>query len=141
MGPTFPHKETQLTPSLRRGLSLLLVEDDAELAGVMTRWAAWVGATVDTAALGATALTLAAARSYDAVLLDLTLPDMDGGTVYASLVGVRPRLASRVIILTGGAVSLASQSFLDRTRCPVVMKPFELESLARKIAALEFAAA
>lgn len=130
-----------MTPPLPRGLSLLLVEDDTELAAVMTRWAAWVGATVDTAASGGTALTLAAARSYDAVLLDLTLPDMDGAAVYAGLAKVRPGLASRVIILTGGAVSAASQAFLDRTRCPVVLKPFDLESLARQIATLEFAAA
>ncbi len=137
----FPHKEAPLTPPLLRGLSLLLVEDDTELADVMTRWAAWVGATVDTAALGGTALTLAAARTYDAVLLDLTLPDMDGEAVYASLVGIRPVLASRVIILTGGPVSLASQAFLHRTRCPVVLKPFDLENLAQQIATLESAAA
>jgi DNA-binding response OmpR family regulator len=137
----FPYKEAQVTPSLPRGLSLLLVEDDTELANVMTRWAAWVGATVDTAALGGTALTLAAATTYDAVLLDLTLPDMGGEAVYTRLVEVRPVLASRVIILTGGAVSLASQAFLHRTRCPVVLKPFDLDSLARQIATLESRAA
>lgn len=130
-----------MTPPLPRGLSLLLVEDDPELAIIMTRWAAWVGATLDIAASGRTALTLAEARGYDAVLLDLTLPDMDGAAVYASLVRVRPALASRVIIFTGGAVSPASEVFLHRTRCPVVLKPFDLESLAQQIATLEFAAA
>jgi two-component system OmpR family response regulator len=137
----FPHKEAQMTHALRRGLSLLLVEDDTELAEVMARWAAWVGATMDTAGLGSIALALAAAKTYDAVLLDLSLPDMDGERLYARLVGLRPALASRVIILTGGAVGQASQAFLYRTRCPVVLKPFDLESLARQIARLEFAAA
>jgi DNA-binding response OmpR family regulator len=130
-----------LTPPLPRGLSLLLVEDDTELAGVMTRWAEWIGATMDTATLGRTALHLAAARTYHAVLLDLTLPDIDGETVYASLVKVRPALASRVIILTAGSVSEALQAFLHRTRCPVVLKPFDLEGLARQIAGLDAAAA
>ena len=130
-----------MTLPLPRGLSLLLVEDDSELALIMTRWAAWVGATMDTAALGATALILAAARTYDAVLLDLTLPDMDGQTVYARLVGIQPVMASRVIILTGGAVSEASEAFLHQTRCAVVLKPFDLEGLARQIARIEFAAA
>jgi CheY-like chemotaxis protein len=130
-----------LTPSLPRGLSLLLVEDDHELAEVMTRWATWVGARMDIAALGSTALRLAAAKTYDAVLLDLTLPDMDGGAVYARLVGLRPALAFRVVILTGGAMCDATESFLQRTRCPVVLKPFDLDGLARQIARLDFAAA
>jgi DNA-binding NtrC family response regulator len=137
----FPPKEPQLTPPLPRGLSLLLVEDDADLTDIMVRWAVWVGAKMDTAALGRTALTLAAGRAYDAVLLDMTLPDMGGEAVYGSLVGLRPGLASRVVILTGGAVSDESQGFLHRTRCPVVLKPFDLEALARQIARLKFAAA
>jgi two-component system NtrC family sensor kinase len=137
----FPPKEAQLTPLMPRGLSLLLVDDDADLTDIMVRWAVWVGATMDTAALGRTALTLAAVRAYDAVLLDMALPDMDGEAVYGSLVGLRPGLASRVVILTGGAVSHESQGFLHRTRCPVVLKPFDLEALARQIARLKFAAA
>jgi DNA-binding response OmpR family regulator len=130
-----------LTPSLPRGLSILLVEDDTELGAVMTRWAGWVGASMDTATLGITALALAAVKTYDAVLLDLTLPDMDGSTVYARLVGVRPALASRVIVLTGRAVSETSEAFLRRTGCPLVLKPFDLEVLARQIARVNFAAA
>jgi CheY-like chemotaxis protein len=130
-----------LTPHLLRGLSLLLVEDDLALASVMSHWATWVGASMDTASLGAEALALTAQRSYDLVLLDLTLPDMDGSEVYARLVEVAPGLASRVIILTGGAVSVSARSFLARTSCPVVLKPFDLESLAREIVTLNCAAA
>jgi DNA-binding response OmpR family regulator len=130
-----------LTPHLSPGLSLLLVEDDEELAVIMARWATWVGASMDTTALGRTALALAAANRYDAVLLDLTLPDMDGSAVHESLVRLRPGLASRIILLTGGAVHEASEAFLQRVRCPVLLKPFCLEVLARQIAGLDSAAA
>jgi len=129
-----------LTPHLLRNLSLLLVEDDRVLAGVMTRWVNWLGATLDTAELGATALSLVAEKKYDVVLLDLTLPDMKGDAVYAGMVKVRPDLASRVIILTGGAINGEAKAFLRSTHCPVVLKPFELEKLARQIVTLNRAA-
>lgn len=130
-----------MTSHLLSGLSLLLVEDDPALATVMSHWAKWVGAAMDTASCGAEALSLTAQRPYDAVLLDMTLPDMEGWAVYARLVEVSPALASRVIILTGGAVSEAAKSFLARTSCPVVLKPFDLHNLAREIATLNCAAA
>jgi CheY-like chemotaxis protein len=56
-----------VTPHLPRGLSLLLVEDDAELARVMGRSAAWVGVSMDAASRGAEALRLVMEKRYDAV--------------------------------------------------------------------------
>ncbi len=126
---------------LPRGLSVLLIEDDEALTSVMQHWAAWVGAAMDSASLGATALSLAARRSYDVVLLDLTLPDMDGGTVYQNLVRIEQSLAVRTIILTGGSVSPTSETFLESAVCPVVLKPFDLETLNQQIARLRVAAA
>jgi CheY-like chemotaxis protein len=136
-----PIKEAPLAAQIPRGLSLLLIEDDIALAGVMSHWAKWVGAAMDTASFGAEALVFAAQKSYDVVLLDMTLPDMEGWTVYDRMIELRPILASRVIVLTGGAVSGASRAFLHRTSCPVVFKPFELETLARQITNLNCAAA
>ena len=129
-----------MTPHLLRNLSLLLVEDDQVLAGVMTRWVQWLGATLDTAGLGADALSMVAEKKYDVVLLDLTLPDMNGDAIYAGLVKICPDLASRVIILTGGAINGEAKAFLRSTHCPVVLKPFELENLARQIVTLNRAA-
>jgi CheY-like chemotaxis protein len=136
----FPSKEADVTPHLRSGFSLLLVEDDSELAGVMSRWAAWVGVNMDAAARGGDALRLVMEKSYDAVLLDLSLPDMAGPAVYERLVELCPVLGSRIIILTGGAVNGAAEAFLDGTSCPVVLKPFDLVSLAHQIAQVDQAA-
>jgi CheY-like chemotaxis protein len=136
-----PIEEAPLARQVPRGLSVLLVEDDIALAGVMSHWARWVGAAMDTASFGAEALVFAGRKSYDVVLLDMTLPDMEGWEVYDRMIELRPLLASRIIVLTGGAVNRASRAFLDRTNCPVVLKPFELETLARQITKLNCAAA
>jgi len=136
----FTTKEAHVTPHLPPGLSLLLVEDDLELAAVMQRWAAWVGVSLDTASRGAEALRMVMEKSYAAVLLDLSLPDMDGANLYDRIVELCPVLASRVIILTGGAVDRQGRTFLEGTSCPVVLKPFDLQCLTRQIAQLEQAA-
>jgi DNA-binding response OmpR family regulator len=135
-----PIKEAPVTPHLPQGLSLLLVEDDLELAAVMRRWATWVGASLDVASRGADALRLVMEKSYDAVLLDLSLPDIEGPALFNGIIELCPLLASRVIILTGGAVSGEGRTFLEATSCPVVLKPFDLLNLARQIAQLEQAA-
>jgi CheY-like chemotaxis protein len=133
----FTTKEADVHPHLPHGFSLLLVEDDVELAAVMHRWAAWVGVTMDAASRGADALRLVMEKRYDAVLLDLTLPDMDGPALYDRLVDLCPILAARIIVLTGGAVNGSGRTFLEGTSCPVVLKPFDLVSLARQIAQVE----
>ncbi len=129
-----------MTPNFPQGLSVLLVEDDPELAAVMRRWAAWVGVSLEVASRGADALHLIVEKSYHAVLLDLSLPDMDGPALYDGIIELCPPLASRVIILTGGAVNRRCRTFLEATSCPVVLKPFDLLSLARQIAQLDLAA-
>jgi CheY-like chemotaxis protein len=135
----FPSKEADVTPHLARGLSLLLVDDDADLACVLSRWAAWVGVSMDVAPRGAEALRLVMEKRYDAVLLDLTLPDMEGSTVYERLVEMCPILAPRIIIFTGGAANGRAWAFLKGISCPVVLKPFDLMNLSRQIAVAQSA--
>lgn len=135
-----PSKEAHVPPHLPQGLSLLLVEDDLELAAVMRRWALWVGVNLDVASRGTDALRLVMEKSYAVVLLDLSLPDMEGAALHDRIVEVCPLLAPRIIILTGGAVNGQARTFLESTSCPVMLKPFDLLSLAREIAQLDRAA-
>ncbi len=62
----------------RRGLSLLLVEDDATVARVITGLLEAQGHRVRHAPHGLAALSEVAVDRFDAVLLDLDLPGMDG---------------------------------------------------------------
>jgi CheY-like chemotaxis protein len=124
-----------------RGLSLLLIEDDVALATVMRHWARWVDVAMDAVSLGADALDLVAQRAYDVVLLDLTLPDMEGWDLFKRMTALQPVLASRVIVLTGGAITEPSKEFLLQTRCAVLLKPFDLEALGRQLVSVKYSAA
>ena len=57
---------------------ILLVEDDPRLAEMLCEYLGQAGMRVTVAPLGATALKRLSSADYDALVLDLMLPDMDG---------------------------------------------------------------
>ena len=57
---------------------ILVVDDDATVAEVVTTYLSRAGFPVERAADGTSALAAAGSRPPDLVVLDLTLPDLDG---------------------------------------------------------------
>jgi PAS domain S-box-containing protein len=82
--------------------------------------------------------------TFDLVLSDLLMPEMSGMDLYRALERKDPRLARRMIFLTGGAFTPAAREFLASEPVLCVEKPFELEAfraiLARRLAELAGAA-
>lgn len=68
-----------------RGPRVLMVEPDADVAQLLGRMIERAGYRVDTAASGAQALALAREQRYDAVTLDLLLPDIGGAELVREL--------------------------------------------------------
>lgn len=66
-------------------MRLLVVEDDADIAGFLCRGLREAGHTVDHAADGRDGLFLATGEAYDAIVLDRLLPQMDGLSMLAAL--------------------------------------------------------
>jgi two-component system OmpR family response regulator len=60
---------------------ILVVEDDVKMAGLLRRGLCEEGHAVDVARTGADALWMGQAAEYDAIVLDLMLPGIDGATV------------------------------------------------------------
>jgi two-component system, OmpR family, response regulator len=57
---------------------VLVVEDDARMAAAIRRGLRFEGLVVDIAPRGEQALSMAGATEYDAIVLDVMLPDLDG---------------------------------------------------------------
>lgn len=68
-------------------------------------------------------------NAADAILCDLTMPQMSGIEVYQRLRAAVPDAAERVVFLTGGAVNREAHDFLASVPNQVIEKPFELETL------------
>jgi DNA-binding response OmpR family regulator len=80
-------------------LTILLVEDNGDIAENICLYLENVGHTVDYAATGAQALALAEGQRYDALIVDIMLPGMDGLTLCKRLRDER-NLETPVLMLT-----------------------------------------
>jgi CheY-like chemotaxis protein len=72
---------------------------------------------------------LEAGKTYEVIVLDLTMPELDGRELYEIMKQRFPVLVDRVVILTGGAVSSADERFLRSLPDAVVNKPFDNDAL------------
>ena len=115
-------------------MRLLLVEDDQELSRAVEHALATEGYTVDAVSTGAGALFLAGEADYDAVVLDLGLPDIDGLQVLAKL-----RLqhsALPVLILTARDSVEDRVGGLDAGADDYLSKPFDIPELVARLRAV-----
>ncbi|HLJ09583.1 MAG TPA: ATP-binding protein [Planctomycetaceae bacterium] len=88
-------------PTQRLNLHILLVEDHSATREGTARLLEAEGAAVTEAVDGRTALRFLEQHSFDAVLLDMMLPDLDGREVLRSLQASRPAGLKGIVVLTG----------------------------------------
>lgn len=118
----------------RSKMRLLLVEDDRELADGLLSALAQSGYATDIARSGRDALASCAAATYQLVILDLGLPDLDGMEV---LHGLRDRgMTSPVLILTARDELRDRVLGLDAGGDDYLVKPFAVAELEARIRAL-----
>jgi two-component system, NtrC family, sensor kinase len=110
--------------------TVLVVDDEPAIRTALTTFFKSLGHSVDAVGSGREALSLTHGRSYDAILLDLRMPDVSGDMVFEELRTRSPELADRVIFLTGDTQSESARHFFMRTGRPVLSKPFALDDIA-----------
>jgi len=116
------------------GQSVLVVEDDDELRGVLRRGLCEEGFVVDTAATGAAALEHVDRASVDALVIDIGLPDADGRDLCQAL---RARgLQTPVLFLTARDGVVDRVAGFDAGGDDYLPKPFAFAELVRRLEAL-----
>ncbi|NBC36672.1 response regulator [Novosphingobium sp. FSY-8] len=115
-------------------MRLLLVEDDPMIGEAVQAALKDAAHAVDWARDGATAREALACGHYDAMLLDLGLPDGDGLTLLAELRGRRDRLP--VLILTARDSIEDRLKGLDGGADDYLVKPFAMAELLARLRAI-----
>jgi two-component system, OmpR family, response regulator len=115
-------------------MRILIVEDEAKMARLISRAISEEGMAADIAARGEDALDMAGSTEYDAILLDLGLPGIDGFETCRRLRsdGVR----APVLVLTARDAVEDRVAGLDSGADDYVAKPFAIVELLARIRAL-----
>lgn len=114
-------------------MRILIVEDELDLQTALARALRDEGYAVDTAANGADGLFNAESVDYDAIVLDVMLPQLDGWEVLARL---RKKKKTPVLMLTARDQSRDRVKGLDTGADDYVVKPFDLPELLARLRAL-----
>ena len=114
-------------------MRILIVEDEPDLQTALARALRDEGYAVDTAANGTDALFNAESVDYDAIVLDVMLPELDGWEVLGRL---RKKKKTPVLMLTARDQSRDRVKGLDTGADDYVVKPFDLPELLARLRAL-----
>ena len=115
----------------------LVVDDEPAIARALAEFLAFEGFCCDTAFGGGDAKARLLTGTYDLIVSDLRMPDIDGPALFAWIKAERPDLAKRVAFATGDTLGAPAVRFLAREGRPFMEKPFTPESLRRLLDDLE----
>lgn len=110
---------------------VLLVDDEVDFLDVLAERLEARGLTVDTAEDGKTALNKAGKRTFDAILLDMAMPGLDGLQTLSGLLEINPDL--QIIVLTGQATLKQGVEAMKLGALDLLEKPVEIDTLVKRI--------
>ena len=110
---------------------VLLVDDEKDFLDIMAERMATRGMDVATADSAEDALKMVIAESYDAVIMDLMMPEMDGLKALKLFKNLRPELS--IILLTANVPQETCLEAIKLGAMAVIEKPADLNLLTQKI--------
>jgi two-component system nitrogen regulation response regulator GlnG len=110
---------------------ILVVDDEPEVRLVLTEFLESRGYEVTAASSGAEAISMVDAVKPHVVLLDVTMPEMDGMETLKRLAAANPGLP--IIMVTANADVDVTSRLLAMGAADYIPKPFDLEYLGQAV--------
>jgi PAS domain S-box-containing protein len=115
------------------GQAILIIDDETGIVAALASLLRRDGYQVDTAGNGRLALEKLQGRTYDLILCDMRMPELDGPGLYRELENLLPHLLRRVIFLTGDTLSPEIREFLEKAGVLRLNKPFRAAEVRRVV--------
>lgn len=112
---------------------VLVVDDESIIAQLIADVLGGEGYEVDTAPHGLAALDRLVNRTYDVILSDLRMPELDGLGFFREIEQRYPDMLRRFVFITGTSEHTDYQGFIDEVKVPVLTKPFDMVDLVRVV--------
>ena len=110
---------------------VLVVDDEESIRLLIKRLLSRHGFHVETASDGAVALDMLSNEEYDALVLDLMMPRVDGFTVLRQLIQSNPDLVARTVVATAYPKDVTRRQLNEV--CRVIIKPFDTAELVEAV--------
>src|SRR5712671_1906840 len=121
------------TARYRMADRILLIEDDPRLAEMVKNYLGGAGFAVTIAGKGSAGIALEARETFDALILDLMLPDMDGLEVCRR---IRAEAETPILMLTARGDAMDRVVGLEMGADDYLPKPFEPRELLARLKAI-----
>lgn len=125
---------SERTAERERAGAILVVDDEPGIVEMLREVFSSDGHAVETAKDGLEALDRLAGRSFDAILVDLKMPGLDGPGLYREALRRDPAAARRMVFMTGDDMGEQSRNFLEELGARALSKPFDLAAVRRAVA-------
>lgn len=112
-------------------VKILLAEDDDSMRAFLERAIRRAGYEVEAVDRGTAALPLIATGTFDLLLTDIVMPEMDGIELAQRASALAPDM--RVVFITGFAAVALSRAEGAKPNAKVLSKPFHLRELITEI--------
>ena len=113
---------------------ILVADDEASLRDFVERALQYAGYGVDVVCDGMDALVKLQEKKYDLLLTDIVMPEMDG--IALSLKAAKDYPEMKILLMTGYADQKQRAHNIDVLVHEVVSKPFSLEEITKRVAAV-----
>jgi CheY-like chemotaxis protein len=132
-GPEESVQTPKNQPASTRKVRILVVDDEPSVREFMQNALTLNGHSVDTTGDPKEVLARLANTAYDVLFFDIRMPQMSGIELYSNILEKTPKLAKRIIFMTGDVMGADIKAFLSQNKLPYLAKPFNLESLREKL--------
>lgn len=133
-GPLAPSAKATVSTALH-GKKILVVDDNLINLDIATETLQLAGAGVDAAASGPEALELLARTVYDLVVLDLSMPEMDGRAVGRAIRASDKNARVGILLFTACDTAEIKQAAQELGAKGFVVKPLDVDDLLRSAVA------
>ncbi|HEX8850134.1 MAG TPA: response regulator [Gemmatimonadaceae bacterium] len=114
---------------------VLVVDDEPSICKALEIVLRRAGYDVVTVESGETATSLLREQRFDAMLVDLRIPDTRGDVIFQFAVAHQPHLRTATLFMTGDLTERAAKQ-IAACGCPTLLKPFDLQDVLDAVAAV-----
>jgi len=109
---------------------ILVVDDEPAVVSLVRHVLRQKGHAVECCHRPQEALQLLEDNTYDAIVMDMRMPEMNGLELYDRVTSLWPAYEKRVLLFTGDTSDLDTREHLNRLNLPYIAKPFDSRELA-----------